>query len=63
MTALRLENFLYKTWNERVVTVRYVARHSLAKMTYVPVPVRMKVSEHDEIQFWWSYVVPYFDAR
>jgi hypothetical protein len=23
----------------------------------------MKVSEDDEIQFWWSYIVPYFDAR
>ena len=46
-----------------VVTARHVARESLAKMPYVPVPVRMKVSEHDEIQFWWSYVVPYLDAR
>jgi hypothetical protein len=29
---------------------------------YVSVPVRMKVSEDDEIQFWWSCVVSYFDA-
>src|ERR1700691_2715148 len=63
MAALRLENFLHRTWDERLMTARYLARQSLAKMPYVPVPVRMKVSEDDEIQFWWSYIVPYFDAR
>jgi FkbM family methyltransferase len=63
MAALRLENFLHKTWDERLMTARYLTRQSLAKIPYVPVPVRMKVSEDEEIQFWWSYVVPYFDAR
>jgi hypothetical protein len=63
MAALRLENFLHKLWDERLMTARCLARQSLAIMPYVPVPVRMKVSEGDEIQFWWSYVVPYFDAR
>jgi hypothetical protein len=51
MAALRVENFLRKSWDERLMTARYLVRQSPAKMPYVPVPVRMKVSEQDEIQF------------
>jgi FkbM family methyltransferase len=61
MASHRIESFLHKSWDERFVTARYLVRKSLAKLPYALVPVRMKMSQGDEIQFWWSYVVPYFD--
>jgi len=63
MASGRIESFLHKPWDERLMTVRYFVRKGLAKMPYAPVPVRMKMSQIDEIQFWWSYIVPYFDAK
>ena len=50
------------SWDEKFTTARFVVRKSLAKIPYLLVPVRMKMSLSDEIQFWWSYAVPYFDA-
>ena len=50
------------SWDEKFTTARFVVRKSLAKIPYSLVPVRMKMSLNDEIQFWWSYAVPYFDA-
>ena len=44
------------------MTARYLLRKSLAKLPYALIPVRMKMSQNDEIQFWWSYIVPYFNA-
>jgi FkbM family methyltransferase len=61
MASHRVESFLHKSWGERFLTARYFVRKNLAKMPYALVPVRMKVSQNDEIKFWWSYVVPYFD--
>lgn len=60
MASHRIDNFLHKSWDERLMTARYFVRKSLANIPYVPVPVRMKMSQTNEIQFWWSYVVPYF---
>lgn len=62
MASQRIESFLHKSWDEKLVTARYFVRKSLAKVPFALVPVRMKISENDEIQFWWSYVLPYFDA-
>ena len=62
MPSDRIGGFLHKSWGERFMSARYFVRKSLAKMPYALVPVRMKMSQNDEIQFWWSYVVPYFDA-
>ena len=58
----RMESFLQKPWEEKVWIARFFFRKSLAKMPYALVPVRMKISPSDEIQFWWSYIVPHFDA-
>jgi FkbM family methyltransferase len=58
----RIARFLHMSWDERFTTARFVVRKSLAKIPYLFVPVRMKMSLNDEIQFWWSYAVPYFDA-
>ena len=58
----RIETFLQKPWEEKVLTARFFFRKALAKIPYAVVPVRMKMSSSDEIQFWWSYLVPHFDA-
>jgi FkbM family methyltransferase len=60
MASHRTDNFLHKSWDERLMTARYFVRKSLANIPYAPVPVRMEMSQNNEIQFWWSYVVPYF---
>ena len=57
----RIESFLEKTWEEKVLTARFFFRKGLAKIPYALVPVRMKMSWSDEVQFWWSYLVPHFD--
>ena len=58
----RIETFLQKPWEEKVLTTRFFFRKALAKIPYAVVPVRMKMSSSNEIQFWWSYLVPHFDA-
>jgi FkbM family methyltransferase len=63
MALRRIESFLHMSWDERFTNARYFFRQGLAKIPYAPVPVRMKTSETDEVEFWWSYVVPFFDAR
>jgi len=63
MASSRIDNFLHKSWSEQFNTAQFVLRRSLAKIPYAPVPVRMKVAEGEEIRFWWSYLVPYFDER
>jgi FkbM family methyltransferase len=56
-------NFLQKSWPERIETIQFYVRHSLAKVPYIPHPVRLKVSPSQEIAFWWSQIVPYFDRN
>ena len=63
MALRHVENFLNMSWGERFTSARYFIRQGLAKIPYAPVPVRIRVSETDEVRFWWSYVVPFFDAR
>ena len=58
----RIARFLHMPWDEKFTTARFVVRKTLAKIPYALVPVRMKMSSSDEIQFWWSYLVPYFEA-
>ncbi|HTV60782.1 MAG TPA: FkbM family methyltransferase [Verrucomicrobiae bacterium] len=50
-----------KTWSDRLLTARFLLRQSLAKLSYAPVPVHVKVDEDEVIDFWWSYIVPYFE--
>jgi len=58
----RVADFLNKSWDEIFTSAGYFFRHGLAKIPYAPVPVRIKVSETEEVAFWWSYIVPFFDA-
>jgi FkbM family methyltransferase len=62
MASHRIDSVVHKSWDARFTTARYFVRKTLAKIPYAPVPVRMKMSSSDEIQFWWSYLVPYFEA-
>jgi len=61
MALRHIESFLHKSWDEKVTSARYYFRQSLAQIPYAPVPVRIRMSETEEIAFWWSYVVPFFD--
>jgi len=63
MASSRIDNFLHKSWSEQFTTAQFLLRKNLARIPYAPVPVRMKVSDQEEIRFWWSYVVPYFDEH
>jgi FkbM family methyltransferase len=62
MVLRHIESFLNKSWGERFRNARYLVRQGLAKIPYAPVPVRIRMSETEEVAFWWSYVVPFFDA-
>jgi FkbM family methyltransferase len=62
MVLRHIESFLNKSWEERSRSARYLFRHGLAKIPYAPVPVRIRMSETEKVAFWWSYVVPFFDA-
>ncbi len=61
MVLRHIETFLHKSWDERFATARYFFRQGLAKIPYAPMPIRMRMSDEEKIEFWWSYVVPYFD--
>jgi hypothetical protein len=63
MVLPHIKRLLNKSWGERLTTARYFVRQGLAKIPYLPVPVRLRMSETEEVEFWWSYVVPFFDAR
>jgi FkbM family methyltransferase len=62
MPSRHIKSLLHKSWDERFMAARFLFRKGLAKIPYLPVPVRMKMSLSDEIHFWWSYVLPYFEA-
>lgn len=61
MALRHITNLMLKSWPERYRIARYYFRRGLAKLPYLPTPVRLKVSPAEEIDFWWSQVVPYFD--
>ena len=63
MVLPHIKRLLNKSWGERLTTARYFVRQGLAKIPYLPVPVRLRMSETEAVEFWWSYVVPFFDAR
>ena len=63
MTTDHIHSFLEKSWPERLETMQFYARRALSKVPYIPVPVRLRMSPSKEIEFWWSQIVPYFDAN
>jgi FkbM family methyltransferase len=63
MTSSHIQNFLQKSWAQRVETMQFYFRQGLAKVPYLPVPVRLQLSPSQQIGFWWSQIVPYYDSN
>jgi FkbM family methyltransferase len=63
MTSSNMQTFLQKSWSERFETMQFYVRQGLARVPYIPFPVRLRVSPSQEIDFWWSQIVPYYDAN
>jgi FkbM family methyltransferase len=61
MATRHINGALRKPWNERLTSVRFHFRRSLAKLPYVPVPLRLPISQAQTLEFWWSYVAPFYD--
>jgi FkbM family methyltransferase len=61
MILRHIESFSNKSWEERFRNARYLFRQGLARIPYAPLPVRIRMSETEQVAFWWSYVVPFFD--
>jgi FkbM family methyltransferase len=51
----RIHSFIRKTPEEKRVTSRFLARMWLAKLPYAPHRVRLAVTRHEQVHFWWSY--------
>ena len=47
-------------WSERILrrrtTFRYFARKGLARLPFLPVPIRIKLDHGAELNIWWSYM-------
>lgn len=63
MASRHIDNFLAKSWSERYRTARFYVRRGLSRIPYLPVPVRLKISDRATIEFWWSHLAPYFDEN
>ena len=61
MASRHINSFLRKSWPERYRTAQFYLRRGLAKLPYLPVPLRLKISSTEEIRLWWSQFVPFFD--
>lgn len=63
MGADDLKPYRKKTWGETFTSVMFHVRQSLSKIRYLPVRVRLQVSDIEETKFWWSYVSPFHHPR
>jgi FkbM family methyltransferase len=63
MASRLARRFLAKSWPERYNAAQFHFRRALSKLPYLPVPVRLQISPGEQIEFWWSRVVPYHDEN
>ena len=56
----RLHRFLGKPRAEKILSVRFFLRQGVARIPYIPFPLRFRVSPGEKTTVWWSYVAPYF---
>jgi FkbM family methyltransferase len=63
MVSRHINSFLMKSWPQRYRTAQFYFRRGLAKLPYLPVPLRLKISATEEIRLWWSQFVPFFDEH
>ena len=50
-------------WIQKLAGARFRFRQGLARLPYVPVPLRLRISPDEEIEFLWSYIVPFHDGN
>lgn len=62
MRAHSLRRFWRKPWDEKVTTAEFLFRKNLAKLPYLLVPVKLKVTQRESLRVWWSYLVSYHDS-
>ncbi|MGA9883793.1 MAG: FkbM family methyltransferase [Candidatus Acidiferrales bacterium] len=50
-------------WDQKITGAEFRFRLALARVPYIPVPLRLRISLNERIDFYWSYVVPFHDAN
>lgn len=63
MAGHRIQTFLRRPWKEKVSTAQFFLRRGLAELPYLPVPIRLQVAPHEEIELRWSYIAPFHDPN
>lgn len=61
MTTQIIEGAPRKSWADRLHAAQFRFRQTLAKLSYAPVPLRLQITKTERLDFWWSYVVPYYE--
>jgi FkbM family methyltransferase len=49
------------SWSKLSRSAQFRFRQAVSKVPYLPVPIRLAVSEQIALTFWWSQLVPYHD--
>jgi FkbM family methyltransferase len=60
MTAFRVANWP-SVWNRQLDRAQFHFRQQLAKLPYIPVRLKLRMSLREEIKLRWSYIVPFQD--
>jgi FkbM family methyltransferase len=63
MSFGRIGDVAAKSWPELCESAQFRFRQALSKIPYLPVPIRLTIPENQEIEFWWSRVVPYYSSE
>ena len=63
MSFGRLGHVAAKSWPELCESAQFRLRQALSRIPYLPVPIRLTLPENQEIEFWWSRVVPYYSSE
>jgi FkbM family methyltransferase len=61
MTTQIIDGAERKSWGGRFHAAQFLLRQTLAKLSYAPVPLRLQITETERLDFWWSYIVPYYE--
>src|SRR5579863_274996 len=56
MIAAAAMHFSKRVLRRRRTTFRYFARKGLARLPFLPVPIRLKLADGSQLNIWWSYM-------
>jgi FkbM family methyltransferase len=59
MLSGRVSTIAAKSWPRLCQSAQFRFRLALSKLPYLPVPIRLTLSEQLSLSFWWSRLVPY----